>query len=669
MNQDNLEELKELLFASDNRACFLERERVLQELAVEMDPYQKPDRYAKIFAKLLSRVSTPVLDCDFFVGRVVEGPPDAGMTPPNNLLFASGHMSFHYEKILLLGLRGILEEIERNAAELGDEASREFARNARIVTEALRAFALRYAGAARKKGKLRAAEALEQVPFEPAYDFFSALQGIWLIHLVASCYVGERDYAFGKMDGYLFPFYQKAIEDGIPQEELVEMLAFFFLKTNEICGRGTHNYMQKPVPCQASKQYVILGGNSPNELSFLILDAAERNHMAQPEFTVLYRPDGDEAFARHVASAMTRLTDKLQVYHYDLIYRYLRQKGFPEEVASDFTFSACCTFDLHYHTVRREAYLPTISLFWEALHAGSFSSLEEVVSAFSAKLRDWLTTYLIPECAARPLDYNRKTFVLDSLLIGECAQRCRYPEDGGLRYHVFNVFFPGMATIGDSLAAIDQLVFRTGQFSYESFLEIVDRNFEGAEQLRQTCCRLVKFGNDTEWDAYTVLGTNAMLDALESVELPSDWYAIPGFYSLERDNSWAASLPATPDGRLAGTPFSENQSPVYGGDRNGVTALLNSLSKIPFFRTATGGLNLTFSQQLSPEIMKTLLDTYFRQGGLHVGISVLNRETLQDAMRHPERYRSLTVRLYGFSEYFISLPEWQQQAVLNRTVY
>jgi len=85
-------------------------------------------------------------------------------------------------------------------------------------------------------------------------------------------------------------------------------------------------------------------------------------------------------------------------------------------------------------------------------------------------------------------------------------------------------------------------------------------------------------------------------------------------------------------------------------------------------RTVTGGLNLTFSQQLSPDILRTLVLTYFHLGGLHVGISVVDHETFKDAMVHPDKHRSLTVRLYGFSEYFVSLPEWQQLAVLNRTV-
>ena len=143
----------------------------------------------------------------------------------------------------------------------------------------------------------------------------------------------------------------------------------------------------------------------------------------------------------------------------------------------------------------------------------------------------------------------------------------------------------------------------------------------------------------------------------------------PTFYSLERENAWASEIPATPDGRRNGQPFSENQSPVYGADKKGITALLSSLAKIPFRRTAAGGLNLTFSSAVKPEILGALIKTYFAGGGMHVGITVLDREVLLDAMKHPEKYRSLTVRMYGFSEYFITLPEWQQIAVLNRTAY
>ena len=162
---------------------------------------------------------------------------------------------------------------------------------------------------------------------------------------------------------------------------------------------------------------------------------------------------------------------------------------------------------------------------------------------------------------------------------------------------------------------------------------------------------------------------NAMVDAVDNLEKRDNEYNIPGFYSLERDNTWRDEIGASPDGRKSGTPISENQSPTYGADKKGVTATLKSVSKLPFHRTAGGGLNLTFSQNHSPDVLKALILSYFDMGGLHVGMSVIDREKLKDAMKNPDKYKSLTVRLYGFSEYFIALPEWQQLAVLNRTEF
>jgi len=200
-------------------------------------------------------------------------------------------------------------------------------------------------------------------------------------------------------------------------------------------------------------------------------------------------------------------------------------------------------------------------------------------------------------------------------------------------------------------------------------MKILSENYEGHETLRAEILNMERFGNDSEADRYVTMAGNAMADAVDQLEKRPNEYNIPGFYSLERDNSWCAEIGATPDGRLAGTPFSENQSPTYGADKKGITALLKSISKIPFSRAVGGGLNLTFSQAASKENLEALILSYFKLGGLHVGISVIDRDTLKAAMVNPEKYKSLTVRLYGFSEYFVSLPEWQQLAVLNRTAY
>lgn len=663
-----LNRLRELVFEGDDNACFIERERVLNRLKKEFDGYDKPDRYALIFSRLLSEVSTPMEDGDYFAGRIKEALPDEGMNAPSDTLCATGHMSFDYESLLKYGLKGILEKIKENAAIKNDKDSLEFSQNAVLVVNAVRAYAERYSNEARKRGRIQTAEALERVPYEPAYDFYSDLQGMWLIHMIASCYIGSRDYAFGRFDEYMLPYYEKAVADGMTEREIVELLAEFFMKTNEICGRCTHNYKVKPIPSPSSKQYVNIGGENPNEFSRIVLKAAVMNNMAQPQITVLLKPDADELFTKEVFDALSKLTDKLHIYNYDLILNALVNKGIEREDARKFTFSACCTFDLNYYSYRIEYYMPMPQIFLQVIKQNEYSSLE----ALTADLTAAIGTNVQNDIACKKntffdKEFARSFFTLDCILHTDTAYKCAYPCENKAKYKIFNVFCPCVATVGDSLMVLDKLVFREKKYSYKEFIEILESNYENREEQRREILNYTKFGNDTEVDRYTVMAGNTFLDAIDALELKQNYYVIGGFYSLERDNIW--DVKATPDGRRDGEPFSENQSPTYGADKNGITALLKSVAKLPFHRTATGGLNVTFSKSVSAEILKSFTVSYFQMGGLHIGISVADAKTLKDAMKFPDKYKSLTVRLYGFSEYFVSLPEWQQLAILKRTAY
>ncbi len=382
----NLEKLKEMIFETDNNACFIERERILGRLENELKDYNGTDKYAIILSNLLTEVSTPILDCDYFAGRVVEALPDEEMQAPNLLLCSVGHMSFDYEKVLKVGLKGILKEIKMNSAKKGDKESLSFAHNAEIVITAIREFTNRYSKEAESKGFFKMAKALKTVPFEPAYDFYSALQGIWIIHMIASCYVGSRDYAFGRFDKYMLPFYEKAVKDGKSKEELTELLAGFLIKTNEICGRCTHNHNSKPVLCQASKQYINIGGENPNEFSSIVLDAATLSNMAQPQIIVMLKPDSNAEFTKNTFEALSHLTDKMNIYNFEPIVNTLVKKGISEDVAKDFTYSACCTFDLNYHSFRLEYFTPVPFIFNEVLESKAFTSITDILADFEKAL-------------------------------------------------------------------------------------------------------------------------------------------------------------------------------------------------------------------------------------------------------------------------------------------
>ena len=673
----NFTALKDKIFDTDDANGYLERDLALKEIAAELGDESAPDYYATAFSMLLDRVSTPVDDEDIIIGRVPEAPPAPELVESPNKFFQSspdvrvrlsGHMGLDYGRLLKLGLSGILREVQEGAAKAGDTKSQEFARNAEIVVSAIRRFASRYARQAEAQGKTRAARALDRVPYEPAYDFFSALQSIWFIHMIESCYVGARDYSFGKMDDYMLPYYLEELDRGTSREEIIGLLAALFIKANEICGLCTFFYKIKPILPQSSKQYVNIGGPNPNAFSFAVLDAAELSAMAQPSFIVLLKPEADPAFTDRVYLSMTRITDNVQLYNYDLMKTSLINKGIPEEVAADYTLSACCTLDFNHRTVRIEQYINTVGIFSDTLRGGHYDSAQAVMSAYTENVRAALKAY-----ADRLIQYgsmvDRGDGVLDCLLIGDCVRRLRYPMDGGMEYYLSNIFFSGYATIGDSLAALDKMVFKGKRYTYDEFIRILDADFAGHEALRLELLNMTKYGNDSEVDDYSVNVVNMYFDLIDELRLPEHWYAVGGIYSLHRDNTLAFDIPATPDGRKAGEAYSENQSPAYGADKSGMTALLNSMVKLPFHRTANGGLNITFTHKVEPDILKALFNTYFSMGGLHVGINMLDKALLREAMAQPEKHKSLTVRLFGFSEYFVSLPDWQQTAVLNRTAY
>lgn len=305
---------------------------------------------------------------------------------------------------------------------------------------------------------------------------------------------------------------------------------------------------------------------------------------------------------------------------------------------------------------------------------GAFPTFDSLWSDCARQLE-----YYIEKLAERhrlevDTEAEQAAFLYCSMLYDDCIARGKSLLGGGVRYRGGLIETYGMVNAADSLTAIKSLVYDRKLLSLEQLVAALDADFEGYERERRLMLACPKFGNDDPEadDMLCRVSDHAALATMRQAErVGLDYFLIVNINNYMNVNLGGQTI-ASAEGRKAGKPLANGNTPTAGNDTKGVTAMLNSLTKADPSIHAGYTQNMKFSKSLFREQLpkvQALLQTYFQNGGAQAMITVVGRGDLENALRDPDSHRNLIVRVGGFSARFVELAPEIQQDLLMRTLY
>lgn len=608
----------------------------------------------------------------------------------NYFITNADHFAPDYQSALKAGIPGMLEEIERSLVKHSGDQKRETNLTAmRICLTAFKAYILDYAQSAQEKNHPNIAANCRFIADNPPQTFEQALQLVWLIH---SAFVLEGRYAMalGRIDQYLYPYFEKDISCGrLDERRATLLLASVFYKIKECRYFGADDVVN-----------ICIGGLRPDgsggvsRLSHCVLEAVKICNIPGPNLSARIYPSIPDDFLDHCLQVIgtglgypALMNDEinipaLQRYGYSLedcrnycmvgcIENFIPGKQPPW---SDGRYNAprCIEFALN----QGRSFQNGIQYGTDTPPAEDIRDMNSFMDALKAQLQFTASEYMMRFLTENDR-YNRNNYTQPflSCFCFDCIGRGLDINQGGAFYpSAHGAACMGVATMSDSLAALEWAVFDKKIITLPQLRDELKNNFAGNEALRLKLLSAPKYGNNDEYaDKYASWYVSFTSELFSKYHTPDGGAVYTAMAANVQNINAGWEIGATPDGRKSGEPISDAASPMHGMDKNGPTAVINSISKPDYTLVGTGSV---INQKYSPDLFSSdakrakllaLIKTYFKKGGQEIQINSVSREVLSDAMEHPENYPNLVVRVSGFSAYYITLGRDVQEDILKRT--
>lgn len=683
-------------------------------------------------------------------------------TPGNYFYNGVGHVTVQYEKVLEIGLEGIIKEAAQELAGCnvgdGDYARKHCFLEAVIMScAAVIGYAGRYAALARqeavsctdrtrKEELLQIASNCERVPAKGARSFHEACQSFWFIQQLLQMESSGHSISPGRFDQYMYPFYQKDMEAGkITRDEAQELVDCIWVKLNDL-NKARDAASAEGFAGYSLFQNLIVGGQNENgedvtnDLSFLCIWASAHVFLPQPSLSVrVWNGTPHELMVE--AARLTRTGIGLPAYYNDeVIIPSLMNRGLTLEDARTYNIIGCVEpqkagktegwHDAAFFNMCR----PLELVFSNGKDKGEqigpatgtveqMGTFEEFYEAYKKQMEYCISLLVNADNAIDTAHADRCPLPFLSSMVDDCMKRGKTVQEGGAVYNFTGPQGFGIANVADSLYAIRKLVFEEKKVTLSEYKKALALNFgkgfdaitvqemtkeiikelvkagqqpsqaqiagivkgimdtEIPDKDKELCERLLamieevpKYGNDIEEvDMFAREVAYTYTKPLQNYRNPRGGIFQAGLYPVSANVPLGAQTGATPDGRLAHTPVADGVSPTAGRDINGPTATANSVSKLDHGIASNGTL---LNQKFHPSALSgdeglnnfvALIRSYFDQKGSHMQFNVVDRNTLLDAQKYPEKYQHLVVRVAGYSALFTTLSRSLQDDIIRRT--
>lgn len=642
------------------------------------------------------------------------------------MLGGIGHFVCNFERLLEDGFVGTIDKLklELDKYEAGTDERNTI--EAMIITnEGALAYIKNYFDAyvklandetdAEKKSVLTAIANNLKVIYEGApQNIWQAMQIIHVNYMITLIESNGHSISYGRYDQYLYPFFQKDIESKTFSKPFIqELIEAHFIKM------GVPTKLRDGVTAFANTgrgfagESVTLGGvdkdgnDVTNELTMMCLDATAHTRMMVPWTCVRFHENTPKYLKVKTFSVIKAGCGHPKIFNDKATVEAQMRAGRSLEDARQYAVVGCVepTIPGREFAWADAAYFNNAKVFEYAINDGkaffpieqdivkpgervglatgdltTFKSIEDVKESYLKQLEYFvgLMTDTIGVMEHAHAKLASTPFI--SSFFDNCITTAKDMTTGGVEFNHTGPQGSGIATVADSLIAIDQLMFEQKKYTGQELMEAMQNNWEGYEKAYAltNSSKMPHYGNDDDYaDEFAQFVFDTYCAEVEKYDNARGGTYKPGVYGVSSNVIFGMLSGPSMDGRKVGEPISDNMGPVHtnGGshDTEGPTAVAKSVSKLDHARAGNGTLlNWKFnptsvSGTTGTENLITLMDTYFDRKGMHSQFNIMSSETMKDAFENPDNYRDMLVRVAGYSAYFVELSVPLQLDLIART--